>query len=91
MQFRQFIRTGCGVESEMDLAKLQRRVEQLISEDGDHCTLCGREFAHGGQTFIAEHKGEVEIVGDCCSGMFKKFWGASIYLKPSAKPNNQTH
>jgi len=68
----------------MNPHKLQQRVNELMRESTDNCTLCGRPFPHLGTTYFCETKGdEVEHIGDCCVRRFKEAFGGSIYLNPA--------
>lgn len=67
--------------------ELQDRIKNLIA-DGDHCSVCGKEFLHLGFTYIGEtEKREAAIVGTCCVGKLKAVMGGSIYLTPSKREN----
>jgi protein-arginine kinase activator protein McsA len=66
--------------------ELQDRIEKLIAADGDHCSVCGKAFAHLGFTYIGEtEKREAAIVGTCCVGKLKAVMGGSVYLAPSTR------
>jgi hypothetical protein len=71
-----------ATEAIMKFKQFKRQIEKMIAEDGDHCTLCGLAFPHGGVTFFGVLEGKVQIVGKCCSGKLKRCLGGSIYVRP---------
>jgi hypothetical protein len=73
-------------------AKLWRRVEMLVKEDGDSCSICGVAFRHKSQTYAGEVVGGgVAVVGPCCLGRMRVVVGVGIYSKPAHDGGNQYH
>jgi hypothetical protein len=64
--------------------ELHDRIEKLITEDGDHCSICGAAFPHLSTTYFGKIKGQAVIVGECCRKRIKmrSCYGGSIYIKP---------
>jgi hypothetical protein len=76
----------------MKSANLWRRVEKLINEDGDSCSVCGKAFPHVSETYYGEVEGGgVAVVGSCCVGKLKTIVGAGLYLKPVRAVSTRCH
>jgi len=47
--------------------RLRRAILKLVEQDGDHCSICGRQFAnHSGAYCGLALDGSPALVGDCC-------------------------
>jgi hypothetical protein len=64
----------------MKSKQIFKRVQEIIAQDADHCSLCGTAFPHLSTSCYGEIDGKVEIVGACCSAKMKRCFGGSAYL-----------
>lgn len=60
--------------------RLERGLQKLITEDGDHCTVCRRALAHGDRTHYGRIAGQrPAITGDCCADRINLSIGMGVY------------
>jgi hypothetical protein len=67
--------TALGIE-------LDRRIHDLLREDGDHCHGCRRPYQVGDLVLIGAAGGRVLLVGKCCSDLLGVDLGSAIWLAP---------
>jgi hypothetical protein len=69
-----------------------RRIEALVKNDGDCCSVCGDRFPHNSWTYGGVVVGrEVAVVGQCCVDQMKEIVGVGLYFKPLYDGSNRYH
>jgi len=65
------------------LGRVRRAILKLVEQDGDHCSICGRQFAnHGGTHGGLALDGSPALVGDCCLAKLAGVYVIGVYLRP---------
>lgn len=67
--------------SKLKADKIHQQLKTIVENDGDHCTICNKEFprksfVYGGLT----SGGAIELVGECCRHRLKEVFVGSIYI-----------
>src|SRR5262245_10515156 len=58
-----------------------RRLEAIMTKDGDNCSLCRAPFVHNGMTYGGiTHSGMVALAGECCSSQMASVVAVGLYL-----------
>jgi hypothetical protein len=64
--------------NEPRVQNIHRQLMMIMQNDGDHCSICKKEFVdrniYGGVTV----SGAVELVGECCVHHLKIFCGGVV-------------
>lgn len=67
-----------------DRKRLERRLQKLLAEDGDHCTVCRRRFVHGDKTIYGRVAGQrPAVTGECCADAINASIGVGVYTDRS--------
>lgn len=61
--------------------RLERGIQKLLKADGDNCTVCRRDFAHGDKTFYGRSAGRrPAVTGECCADQLNLSLGMGLYI-----------
>lgn len=64
------------------LGQVRRAILKLTEQDGDRCSLCGRQFAHHSGTYGGlALDGSPALVGDCCLAKLNGVYVMGVYLR----------
>ena len=71
------------LDERLRVARIHRAILKLMEADGDHCSICGRQFAHHGSTYGGlALDGSPALVGDCCLAKLTGVYAKGVYLRP---------